>query len=152
MHHCPAQRKSSAFYLIPLKKPKLDAWFAQSPVGHNTLDRTVKRLCVAAGIPGFKTNHSLRVTNATQLFQSGVDEQLVMGSTGHRSIDGVRTYKRISETQECEVPSILNAVTNGSKKEKLEAKHSTSPAAARTEPPALHFTGCSGITINYINQ
>ena len=29
---------------------------------------------------GFKTNHSLRVTSATRLFQGGVDEQLIMDS------------------------------------------------------------------------
>ena len=57
------------------------------PVGHNTLSKTVKRLCAAAGIEGYKTNHSLRVTAATRLFKSGVDEQLIMSMTGHRSIE-----------------------------------------------------------------
>ena len=54
------------------------------------------RLCAAAGIGGFKTNHSLRATAATRLYQSGVDEQLVMERTGHRSLEGMRTYKRTS--------------------------------------------------------
>ena len=66
------------------------------PVGHNTLSQTVSRLCKTAGIPRFKTNHSLRVTTATRLFQSGIDEQLIMDRTGHRSIDGIRRYKRVS--------------------------------------------------------
>ena len=42
---------------------------------------------------------SLRVTSATRLFQSGIDEQLIMSHTGHRSVYGVRSYKRISEEQ-----------------------------------------------------
>ena len=31
----------------------------------------------AAGIPGHFTNHSLRVTSATRLFEAHVDEQLI---------------------------------------------------------------------------
>ena len=60
------------------------------PVGHNTLSKTVGRLCKKADIPGYKTNHSLCVTSATHLFQSGADEQLIMSRTGHRSVDGVQ--------------------------------------------------------------
>ena len=77
LNHCPKDRKSTAFYLTPLKKPKDDIWYSITPLGHNTLSSTVKRLCQAGGITGFKTNHSLHVTNATRLFQSGVDEQLI---------------------------------------------------------------------------
>ncbi len=68
----------------------------------------MSRLCKAAGISGLKTNHSLRVTNATQLYASGVDEQLVMERTGHRSVDGVRTYKRTSDDQQVAPSDILN--------------------------------------------
>ena len=111
--HCPQVNKSSAFYLTPLKKPKGDIWYGTTPIGHNTLSKTVKRLCDAAGIGGFKTNHSLRVTSATRLFQSGVDEQLIMGRTGHRSIDGMRTYKRDSNEQKEDISHVLNSATNG---------------------------------------
>ena len=89
-----AIEEDSAFYLTPLKKAKGDLWYSCVPVGHNTLRTTMSRVCSLAGIDGFKTNHSLRVTAATRLFQAGVDEQLIMKRTGHCSIDGVRTYKR----------------------------------------------------------
>ena len=49
----------------------------------------MKRLCESAGITGYKTNHSLRVTAATRLFRRGVDEQVIMNVTGHRSVDGI---------------------------------------------------------------
>ena len=62
---------------------------------------------------GFKTTHSLRVTTATRLFQSGVEEQLIMSRTGHHSIEGIRTYKRISEEQKLALSSVLNNATNG---------------------------------------
>ena len=76
MHHRPSDIE--CFYLTPLRKIKNDSalWYSKNPVGHNTLSGTVGRICKAAGISGFKTNHSLRVTSATRLFQSGIDETL----------------------------------------------------------------------------
>ena len=71
------------------------------------------RLCQAGGITGYITNHSLRVTTATCLFQSGLDEQLIMDRIGHRSIDGVRKYKRISNQQKASTSAILNSATYG---------------------------------------
>ena len=92
----PNDRPKNAFYFQPLKKPSADVWFSNRPIGHNTLDQTVARLCSMAGITGFRTNHSLRSTTATRLYQAGVDEQLIMETTGHRSLEGVRSYKRTS--------------------------------------------------------
>ena len=56
----------------------------------NRLAGTVAQLCKNAGIPGYKTNHSFRATNATWLFDCDVDEQLIMERTGHLSCAGVR--------------------------------------------------------------
>ena len=56
-----------------------------------------------------QTIDSLRVTAATRLFQQGVDEQLIMIRTGHRSIDGVRAYKRVSESQQQALSNVLNS-------------------------------------------
>ena len=70
----------------------------------------MKRLCEQAGIKGYKTNHSLRVTAATRLFQSGMDEQLIMERTGHRSTDGVRAYKRSSLQQQALVSRVLKCL------------------------------------------
>ena len=36
-----------------------------------------------------------------------------MDRTGHRSVDGIRRYKRVSEDQEQETSNILNSATNG---------------------------------------
>uniref|UniRef100_A0A1X7U6A4 ZMYM2-like/QRICH1 C-terminal domain-containing protein n=1 Tax=Amphimedon queenslandica TaxID=400682 RepID=A0A1X7U6A4_AMPQE len=78
----PEQRKTDLFYLTPIAKPKGTFWFSAIPVGQNT-SKTVSRLRKAAGIEGYKTNYSLRVTTATQLFQAGIDEQVIMNRTGH---------------------------------------------------------------------
>ena len=49
-------------------------------------------ICKEAGIGGYKTNHSLCATAATRLYQSEVDEQLVMVRTKQRSLEGVHSY------------------------------------------------------------
>ncbi len=106
---CPHDRPSNAFYLSPLTKPKQDCWFSRAPLGHNTLKNMVKNMCKKAGIQGFRTNHSLRATTATRLYSSGVDKQLVMERTGHRSIEGIRSYKRTSLEQHENISDILHS-------------------------------------------
>ena len=44
------------------------------PVGHTVLSNTVGQLCEVAGFKGHYTDHSLRATTATRLFEAGVDE------------------------------------------------------------------------------
>ena len=105
---CPPDRPHNAFYLSPLKQPTHDGWFSCVPVGRNKLASVVSTMCKLAGIGGYKTNHSLRATAATRLYSSGVNEQLVMERTGHRSTEGVRSYKRTSSEQQEAVSDILS--------------------------------------------
>ena len=95
--------------LFKTKNPTEDCWFSSVPIGHTTLADTIARLCKCAGIPGYKTNHSLRATAATRLYQAGVDEQLIMEKTGHRSLEGVRSYKRTNMEQQENLSDILSA-------------------------------------------
>ena len=104
---CPEDAPSDAFYLQPLKKPSPTCWFSKQATGHMKLDSTVCRLCTKAGIKGHKTNHSLRATATSRLYQAGVDEQLVMERTGHRSVEGVRSYNRTSEEQRLALSDIM---------------------------------------------
>ena len=106
--HCPPNPKQNSFYLKPQKKPKGTIWYSKEPLGHNTLNQAVASMCKAAGIPGFRTNHTLRATSATRLYAAGTDEQLIMERTGHWSVDGVRSYKRTSALQQQAVSDILS--------------------------------------------
>ena len=132
---CPVDRPNNAFYLTPLTKPSDTCWFSCVPLGRNKLSNAVASMCKLAGIQGFKTNHSLRATAATRLYSSGIDEQLVMERTGHRSTEGIRSYKRTSTEQQVAVSDILN---NASKK-----PCTTSTAIALTNPPAITATPTS---------
>ncbi|XP_065185828.1 uncharacterized protein KIAA1958-like [Sycon ciliatum] len=88
--------EAQAFYLKPLQKPTEQTWFGNVPLGKNTLRCMVADICSRGGLSGFFTNHSLRRTCATQLYDNGVDEQTIKEVTGHRS-DAVRQYKVTSE-------------------------------------------------------
>ena len=74
------------------------------------MQNTVPRLMKGANFPGYYTNHSLRVSAATRLFNSGVDEQAILSITGHSSTDGVRAYKRMSEKLKEFTSDVLNQV------------------------------------------
>ncbi len=104
---CPDS--ATAFYLQPANKPTEAVWYTSKPLGHNTLSKTICRLCKTAGIEGFKTNHSLRATAATRLYELGVEEQTVMEQTGHRSLEGVRSYKRTTSQQQQVLSDILSS-------------------------------------------
>ncbi|XP_028418023.1 uncharacterized protein LOC114542762 [Dendronephthya gigantea] len=124
---CPSvgAESSTAFYRTALKCPKPNCWYSSVPVGHNKLASTVKRLCEQAGLSGYRTNHSLRATAATRMYDKGVDEQLICEKTGHRS-DAVRAYKRTSSEQQVEVSDILYGVhASTSKKIKEEERCET---------------------------
>jgi len=51
---CPhTPDEANAFYLQPAVKPTENCWYNLKPLGHNTLTKTMSRLCIAAGIEGF---------------------------------------------------------------------------------------------------
>lgn len=131
-------------------------------------------------IPGYRTNHSLRATTATRLYQAGVDEQLVMEQTGHQSLEGVRSYKRTSTDQQESMSNILNGtITAQTTTDKCDSvvprvntfdidssregcmvqvnnhiahtSNSLSNNVVVQPPPAFNFHSCS-VTINYVTQ
>ena len=110
-------------------------------------------MCKAAGISGYKTNHSLRATTATRLYQAGVEEQLER--TGHRSLDGVRSYKRTSDEQRVALSDILNITVPDTKKPKVSCPNTLQSAACSQlsqqmgmAPTQISLQECSNITFN----
>ena len=91
-------RTCTAFYLQPCKKFFGKSWYLNWPAGVNKLRSMVSDMCKNAGLPGYYTNHRLRSTVATKMYQQNLDEQLIMEVTGHRSL-AVRSYKHTSERQ-----------------------------------------------------
>ena len=134
---CPPDRPDHAFYLAPLVRPKENCWFKRTPLGHCKLAEVVSRLMKSAGVLGYFTNHSLRVTAATRVYDAQVDEATIMERTGHRSTDGVRAYKRASEKLKELSSNVLNQCE---KKPKVE--DSLKPHLATTEPENMKPVLC----------
>ena len=65
-------------------------------------------MCTEAGVPGNKTNHSLRVSGASCLFDAGVPERIIQQRTGHRSVEALRLYEQITDDQNMDVSKILH--------------------------------------------
>ena len=144
---CPQNCPSNAFYLKPLNVPRDGCWFCPVAVGHNVLNNMLKKMCERAGINGFKTNHSLRATAATRLFNEGVDEQLIMERTDHDSIDGVQNYKRTSNDQLIAISDVLNGMPSNKKVNSSSITSSTTTVSSDTSK--ITFNNCTNITINF---
>ena len=117
----------------------------------------VKTICKSAGISN-KTNHSLRATSATEMFQAGVPEKGIQKISGHRSVAGLRLYGRISGEQK-----VATAVLSSSDKVDY---NSLLPPVKLDPPPSLcgsdwpssstasvpgnnfHFHGCT-VALNF---
>ena len=94
------------FYLHPLSVPNGNVCYSCQPKGRHSIEKTVKLMCEKAGITGCHTNHSLRASTATHLYEQGIDEQLICEKTGHRSV-AVRGYKCTSSNQLKELSNVL---------------------------------------------
>lgn len=98
--HRPTSGKNIGnFYLQPLETPRQDIWFKDQAVGENKIGKMIKDLFEEAGINGHFTNHSLRRSKVTRMFQAGAQKNEVMRETGHRSDAGVLTYREFSRTE-----------------------------------------------------
>ncbi len=95
---CPPEPKSDALYKYSLceSNRRPCQWYSDKPLGINSIAKTVGNLMKQAGKSGNFTNHCLRVTAVTRMFEGGIKEQLVKEKTGHKS-DAVRMYKRTSD-------------------------------------------------------
>lgn len=129
---CPQDALTKSLYLQTLKKPKSNQWYSKAPVGHNALSGYIKSMMDEAAIKGNFTNHSLRVTTVTRLFDHGQDIKVIKNQTGHRS-DALLSYRRIDGDKLEEVSNILN---NNVKRPKLDTN-----VNVNVKRPKLDTTG-----------
>ncbi len=60
----------------------------------------MSEITAESGVTARYTNHSLRATAVTRMFNKGVPEKLIAEKTGHRSLKALRAYERTSVIQE----------------------------------------------------
>ncbi|KAK3107750.1 hypothetical protein FSP39_021374 [Pinctada imbricata] len=134
-HHCqPGDRCIADYFSLYLDSLGNEGSFyrrplpgsSESPIRYgnqvvciNKLKVFMKTICSLGGLKGNFTNHSGKRTCATQWYTSGIEEQEIMSRAGHRSIVGVRKYKRPSSEMLKSVSAVLDPPI---KKVKSEAK------------------------------
>ena len=67
-------------------------WYKNEPLGVNSLGSMMKTIGEAAGLSRQYTNHCVRATTITVLFNAGVEVQNIQSRTGHRSLQGLQPY------------------------------------------------------------
>ena len=115
--------------------------------------------CSEVGIEG-KTNHSLRATGASRLFEANVPEKLIKERTGHRSTDSLRIYERTSVPQQKTVSAIMCSKTveaySYAQESAVQAQQSAvsetsslpKPFQTSNLPNLSMFQNCKDCTIN----
>ena len=117
------------FYCRPLQFAPVDKpWFIPVPIGRNLLAKMMSTMCEEAGIASAKTNHSLRVAGTSAMFDAGVPERIIQGRTGHRSLEALRMYERVTNQQEIQVSKVLSRSIV-----KFNDDHSSSSNTSKTE-------------------
>lgn len=151
-----------------------DPWYTDMPLGHNTLGKMLKEILKEGGINAEnKSNHSLRSTAISRMYENKVPEKLIMERSGHLSLSGLLTYERTTVAQKKAVCDTLlgmpmqESVASYSKKTTLESGiddprtddkipasvNEASEALSKDEIPDamrnMQFTNMTGCTFNF---
>lgn len=103
----PSEGKCDALFLTPLAKPKQNQWFADAPIGKNTLCSTIKNIMEMAAIDnGTYTNHSCRKTTVTRIMQATNNFSIAKLATGHRS-EAIEQYDQSGHNNDRLISEII---------------------------------------------
>ena len=99
--------EDSPFFLGINRNGKSSQWYHSQPMGHDTLGSIMNRMCVAAGLRGNHTNHSVRITMMTNSVQANIDSNLTCQLSGHKNVNSVNRYAVASKFQQKEMCNVL---------------------------------------------
>ena len=106
---------SPYFYMQGLEKFPSDSSksvYKNQRVGVNTLKNMLSDLSRKSGIGVHYTNHSLRATSITRMFNSGLQEKVIAETSRHKSVKALRCYEHTSTAQQQEVTASVNMEAN----------------------------------------
>ena len=98
--------EESPFFLGIIRNGK-SQWYHSQPMGHDTLGSIMKRMCVAAGLWGKHTNHSVTKAMMTNLVQANIDSNLICQLSGHKNVNSVDRQTLASKFQQKEMCNVL---------------------------------------------
>ena len=109
----PDGKNTQNFYLQPLQERKGNIWFKDQAMGENTLGDVIKTLFANANVEGHFTNHSLRRSKVTRLFQAGFEKESIKNQTGHKSDAGIMAYRELSMNEKRSFQMNIEKSTTG---------------------------------------
>ena len=121
------------FYRKPLKEAGKGPRFGKQPVGVNKLEGFVKAMFDEAKIDTTNrriTNHSIKASLCTIMWNEGFDDQQISSRSGHRS-DALWRYKRMGKNMEHQ---ISDALQPPKPKKKFTAKALSGNTAVTSSP------------------
>lgn len=106
----------------------------------------MSKLCHDSGIGSAHTNHSLRATSITRMYNENIPEKMIAEKSGHKSIKGLRCYERTSVEQQ---QAAGRAISGISKEESVDnGMVKTSTKAADNQLQAFSGGTLNNCTIN----
>ena len=77
-------------------------------MGTNILKNMLPELSEKSGIGVHYTNHSLRATAITRMFNKGIPEKVIAETSGHKTMKALRCYEHTSQQQQQAVTAVIN--------------------------------------------
>ena len=142
-------QEKDILYLWPKKSVPSGSdspWYDCVPVGKEKLRTYLQAMCKEAGILEHKTNHSLRATGTSAMFNTGVPDKLIRDITGHRSA-ALQLYERPTVQQKQAVSRVLVQGTQNFMETKLDRENSCKTLTENLTP-GFTFSTLSNCNIN----
>ena len=97
-------------------------------VGVNVLKNILPELPEKSGVGVHYTNHSLRATAITRMFNCGIPEKVIAETSGHKSTKALRCYEHTSLQQKQAVTKVINRSVTQSMEESCESEVAIPPS------------------------
>ena len=90
------------------EKDRDGLWFTGQPLGKNTIVHFMRDISKKANLSKVYTNHCVRATCISRLAEGGVSDHVIMATSGHRSVQSLASYHRLSEEMKKMKVSLLD--------------------------------------------
>ena len=149
--------ESHRFFLGINHSKQAKSWYTMQNMGVNKIGSFARNMAEKAGISGRITNHSARHTLVTSLSKAGVEHNDIIKVTGHKTIEGLKSYRSMDLDDRRILSDKIQASTYGESSSLNVTPISTIPEAnARINWSNLTQTSSScglfsGATIQTVN-
>ena len=140
---------ASPFYLAVNHQRKADdpVWFKSGPLGVNSISSLMKDACTAAGIPGRKTNHSVRKTCVKRALDAGCPREYVAQITGHKSVRSIENYAEADVHVQRAISSSIMTGTAFASSADGAAGASAHTSVSSSAPCVININNCNSVNI-----